>query len=1071
MRLAALLLIATAAAGAAQAPTAPATGGAPPGPPPVPPPPEALRPGVAIERALAPDATLRFTIALDAGAYVDVTVAQLGIDAIVAVTGPDGATIDEVDDTSEVDGPEHVRILATGAGDYLLTVHSEALPAVKAGRCALTPSTPRPATEGDRAAIAERRAATERAAALLAQFEEIRKTGRHEPATDAKLVDDLAGVARAADAAGRLRQADRARAPQGAMMLLADRNAEVAALVERRLTWLKGARYAAARASALTQLAEASTRLGDTTRAIALFQEALTIPQPPFNEAVTRDNLGATLRRVGRLQEALDAHQKALEYFKANGPKRSVAVVLTRLAFVWEQLGDLPRSLELQKEGLAVTEEIGGKPGTLRNLTNLASSLRNNGDFAAARDTGMRALALAREVKSPFFEAHVLLVLANLDVREEKFADAVPRATQAAASFHALDSPAPEAQARMALANGQLGLGQLAAAEEAAQAAVTLAHAAGERDTENDALYAGARIAMADGRPADARDRLERALAGVERLRTSLAGTQLRASLTSNNHLVYEDHVDALMALHRRQPGTGLDRAAFESSELSRARSLLDVLATSAIDVRAGVDGALLDRERAIRARLADKDVAQRRARDNGDAAAADAFAKEIDELARSLQVAESQIIESGPAYAALMRPQAISTEALRRDVVDADTVLLEYAIGDYRGWLFALTASGLETYEVGGRVAFGPAMRSVLHAMQARGERDPALAPAAWREALDHKDAELAMALEALGEQALGPIAGRLRGEWQGKRLVIVGSGPLAYVPFAALPVPRPEGATGPSEPLVATHEVVTAPSAAVVAAVRRETAGRKPAPKMLAIVADPVFDADDPRVRRAPASTRATTPGAPVQMALRGPGATRDALARLPFSRREATAIAALLPASSRVTVTDFAASRAWALSAPLGDYRIVHFATHGVIDAAQPALSSLALSLVDERGAPIDGYLRMVDIYNRRLPVDLVVLSACRTALGQDVYGEGLVGLTRGFLYAGARSVVASLWQVDDVATAELMTRFYRHVITGKEAPAAALRAAQLELSRDPRWAAPYYWAGFVIQGDWR
>jgi CHAT domain-containing protein/tetratricopeptide (TPR) repeat protein len=1075
MRTAALLLIATAAAGAARTPAVPAapsapSAGAPQTPPPVPPPAEALRPGIATGRDLAPDATLRFTIALAAGAYVDVTVDQLGIDAIVAVTGPDGAAIDDVDDTSETDGPEHVRILATTPGDYTLTVQAEALPTVKAGRAVLTATAPRPPTEAEPEALAERRAGNEQAARLQARYDEIRRTGRHDPAADTQLIDDLDGVARAADAAGRLRQADRARAARAGLLLLMDRNAEVVPLVQRRLTWLKGARYQAARAAALTQLAEASTRLGDTSRAIELFQEALTIPQPPGAEAITRDNLGATLRRVGRLQEALDAHQQALEYFKANGPKRSVAVVLTRLSFVWEQLGDLRRSLELQEEALAVTEDIHDTTGTIRNLANIAGTQRNLGDFAAARRTGERALAAAREHASRFFEGHVSLVLANLDVLEEKFADAVPRATLAATVFHEVEYPIGEAQARMALSKARLGLGQLAEADEAAQAAASLARAAEQPNDEGDALYTGARVAIAAGRLADARDRLERALACVERVRTGLAGTQLRASLTSNNHLVYEDHVDVLMAMHRGQPEAGFDRAAFESSELSRARSLLDVLATSAIDVRAGVDGALLDRERAIRVHLADKDVARRRARDSGDAASAEAIGREIDELARALQVAESQIAESGPAYAALMRPRPLAIDALRHDVLDAETVLLEYAIGDHRGWLFALTPDGLETYEVGGRVAFGPAVRSALQALRARGERDPAPTPAAWREGLAHKHAELVRAPDAPGAQALGPLAARLRGAWQGRRLVIVGSGPLAYVPFAALPVPRLDGQTGPPEPLLAAHEVVMAPSAAVVAAVRRETAGRTPPAKTLAIVADPVFEAGDPRVRRGPALTR-TSAAAPVQMVLRGPGATREALTRLPFTRREATAIAALLPPAARTTVTDFAASRAWALSAPLGDYRIVHFATHGIIDAAQPALSSLALSLVDERGTPVDGYLRMYDIYNRRLPVDLVVLSACRTALGQDVYGEGLVGLTRGFLYAGARSVIASLWQVDDVATAELMTRFYRHVFADQATPAAALRAAQLELSRDPRWAAPYFWAGFVIQGDWR
>ena len=156
---------------------------------------------------------------------------------------------------------------------------------------------------------------------------------------------------------------------------------------------------------------------------------------------------------------------------------------------------------------------------------------------------------------------------------------------------------------------------------------------------------------------------------------------------------------------------------------------------------------------------------------------------------------------------------------------------------------------------------------------------------------------------------------------------------------------------------------------------------------------------------------------------------------------------------------------------MSGELGKFRIVHFATHGLLNSQHPELSGLVLSLVDERGRPQNGFLRLQEIYNLRLPADLVVLSACQTALGREVKGEGLVGLTRGFMYAGAQRVVASLWQVDDLATAELMKAFYRGMLREGLSASAALRAAQLEIRRQKRWAAPYYWASFTLQGEWR
>jgi CHAT domain-containing protein len=176
-------------------------------------------------------------------------------------------------------------------------------------------------------------------------------------------------------------------------------------------------------------------------------------------------------------------------------------------------------------------------------------------------------------------------------------------------------------------------------------------------------------------------------------------------------------------------------------------------------------------------------------------------------------------------------------------------------------------------------------------------------------------------------------------------------------------------------------------------------------------------------------------------------------------------------MAPRGESLLAVDFRASREVAMSNDIGAYRILHFATHGLLDDQHPELSGVVLSLVDEAGKPRDGFLRLNEIYNLRLRADLVVLSACQTGLGKEVRGEGLIGLTRGFMYAGARSVAASLWKVDDVATRELMKRFYGKMFKSGLKPAAALRAAQLEMSQTRQWQSPYYWAGFVLQGEWR
>jgi CHAT domain-containing protein len=310
-----------------------------------------------------------------------------------------------------------------------------------------------------------------------------------------------------------------------------------------------------------------------------------------------------------------------------------------------------------------------------------------------------------------------------------------------------------------------------------------------------------------------------------------------------------------------------------------------------------------------------------------------------------------------------------------------------------------------------------------------------------------------------------LGPLAGRL----EHRRILVVADGILQYVSFAALPE-----AEGPhaGQPLLANHEVVVLPSASILKALRaraRPAAARR----SVAVFADPVFEADDPRVLGRGLRRPSGGHGDDLVRTARAAGLTGDGgtFPRLPFSRQEADAIVEASGRASVLKAVDFQASRSAALSPALADFRILHFATHGLIDDERPERSGIVLSLVDERGQPQDGFLRMADIYDLDLPADLVVLSACRTALGREVRGEGLMGIVRGFMYAGAPRVIASLWNVDDRATAALMKEFYRGLLVRRRPPAAALREAQLAVRAHPKWRHPFYWGAFVLEGEWR
>ena len=334
-----------------------------------------------------------------------------------------------------------------------------------------------------------------------------------------------------------------------------------------------------------------------------------------------------------------------------------------------------------------------------------------------------------------------------------------------------------------------------------------------------------------------------------------------------------------------------------------------------------------------------------------------------------------------------------------------------------------------------------------------------------------------------------LGPIGSELGAE----RLVVVADGALQYVPFSALSVVSGQSSVaqrsrtnnglrttdnGPLtiyRPLMQDHEIISLPSASALAIQRQGLRDRKLAPNSVAVIADPVFSATDERLG---AVAKA---GAAKQVQGDSSSNTRliEHLAddsgliirRLKFTRQEADQILAEAPRAKNLRAIDFKANRATATGGELSKYRYVHFATHGYIDSERPELSAIVLSLVDEEGKPQDGFLHAQEIYNLNLPAELVVLSACETGLGKEIKGEGLVGLTQGFMYAGARRVVVSLWNVNDKATAELMARFYRGMLRENKSPAAALRTAQMEMSRQKQWQSPYYWAAFVLQGEWK
>lgn len=617
-----------------------------------------------------------------------------------------------------------------------------------------------------------------------------------------------------------------------------------------------------------------------------------------------------------------------------------------------------------------------------------------------------------------------------------------------------------------------------------------------ERAREAKALHGLAQVNYSLGNFDEARKQIEQALEIEEALRTNVISQQLRETIFTSAQGSFALYIDLLMRLHKKNPAAGLEEAALQTSERARARSLLELLSESHANIRQGVSKNLLELERSLQQQINAKAAARTRLlSDKRTQAQAAFFDKEIAELTARYREVEVQIRQSSPRYAALTQPQPLTATEIQQQL-DENTVLLEFALGEKQSWLWTVTRSSINSYQLPPSSAIEPSARRVYELLTARqtrkGETD-----AQYQTRIAEADQEFQAESAMLSQLLFGQIAAKLQQDWKGKRLAVVATGALEYVPFAALPTPNPQSAVRnpqSSQPLIAQHEIVNLPSASVLAVNRRETAGRKPNEKNIAVIADPVFEATDPRVLSALKKSAANNVVAGVRSGgesqttsepQASSAANSDLLrsmrsfslsnerrfSRLPFSREEADAIASLSPKNSLMEATDFQANLTNATSGELARYRIVHFATHGLLNSEHPELSGLVLSLVDESGKPQDGFLRMHEIYNLHLPADLIVLSACQTALGKEIKGEGLVGLTRGFMYAGAQRVVASLWQVDDLATAELMKRFYRGMVKEGLRPVQALRLAQLEMLKQKRWSSPYFWAAFTLQGEWR
>jgi CHAT domain-containing protein len=783
----------------------------------------------------------------------------------------------------------------------------------------------------------------------------------------------------------------------------------------------------------LHNMSSARYLLGDCRQALEEAQGALALRR----ELGDRARQGYSLRAIagdyiclGDAQHALDTYREALTVFRDLKDQANEAAVLNGRGVIESYSGDWQNAEISHRDALLLRTKLKDTLGASESLINLGSLGLALGRYAQAGENCAKGLALARENHHRRSEAYALQCLGESQLGRSEFGAALASLHEAIQLSQEIEDRGGEAWAWLLVGKLHDSQKDRSAAQRDYEKALDLETAVGDRIGETITRAAMARVFRDEGDVARGLTSAEKAIALIESSRSSLMAGNLRAAYMASKREVYELDVSLL--------GAGRASDAFRVSELSHARVLLDGLAESKIDLREGLDPKLRAEQELLEARLsAQADVL---ARLNGaiGAQASQERAK-LDRLYAEQQDLEARIKEANPRYGMLVLPAPSTVPQVQHALLDDDTVLVEYFVGDARSYGWVLRAESIQQFELPGR---GELERMVRRYYQAQTERNQSITTetvATRVERYRRADEAAAEGARTLGKLLLGPV-----GAW--RRLIVVPDGPLNLLPFALLQA--------------GGRPVVTLPSASLLVEMRNN-----PRPAMDArarfpalLIADPVFSGDDPRMK--------ATKGLNAKTRTEG-----SRLSRLEWSREEARSIAAQAPAHQVTERLDFAANVDALRGADLAQFAVIHIAAHAVVDMDHPELTGIALSALDQAGRRREGFLRLHDIYGLTLHPNLVVLSSCRTAIGPEVRGEGILGLSRGFLYAGAQAVVATLWSVDDQGTAVFMARFYREMWSEGRSPVAALAAAQQWMMRQQRWRAPYFWAAFTLTGDWR
>lgn len=871
-------------------------------------------------------------------------------------------------------------------------------------------------------------------------------------------------------------------------------------------------------ANTLQLMGELYNFIGKNDKALEFFNRALEIVSEEGNlavEAAIAFNIGKVYRDKGDSQKALEALDRALKLDTSIGNLSGKAYTLNFIGTIYIELGDNQKTLTLLYEALNLQIELkdivgqataynsiaglyiylaeyedaleflnkalelrrklGDLIGINETLTNLGGIYRQIGKKDEALKSLNEALNIQIQLEESVAQAVTLNTIGVINLDQKQSDKALTYFNKSLELNRKTGNRSQEASNLVNLGIAYQAKGQLEKALELLNQSLEIYKSIKNPIGQSTALFTIAFVKRNLNKFDQALENIKESVEITESLRNRVDVQDLRTTYFSSVQERYKFYIDLLMQLHKQQPLAGYDVQALIVNENSRARSLLDLVNQSKIDIRKGVDIELLTQEQNLQNKINEKTaILLKNQLDEIKLLEEERFnlEKEIKEIKRQLEQIEVKIKNDSPIYSALNKPKPISLEEIQKEVLDQDTVLLEYCLGETNSYLWVVSSTEFTSYQLPKQSLIDEIAKDFYNSLSTgvtfrlKGEERKA-------------KQEYESLATKLSELLLLPATDKLNK----KRILVVADGILHFIPFSTLPKPKVKR-NSPKQylPLIANHIVVNEPSISVLSLLKRQNVNNTLVTKTVGLFGDPIFGYDDVRAKEILPQKiikqetdninfiKAQNKKMPKPLVDQEVARFGTKLLRLEFTGKEVKDISSLLHTNESEFWLGFDASLENVNNQDLRKYKFIHFATHGIVDSEKPQFSALALSLLDKNGKEINGFLTLNEIFKLKLNAEMVTLSACQTALGKKIKGEGLVGLTQGFMHAGTKRLAVSLWNTNDQATAELMVRFYKGIFNLKLTPSEALRAAQLSIMREPKWQIPYYWAAFQLQGEW-